>query len=863
MGSICPHCGATLAPDAPEGLCSACIFQAASEESLHDGVSWAALGAGQTDSLDEGLCLQPGDHFGPYRIERLLGRGGMGDVYAAEHLEQGRRLAIKLLSRRLSGSEDRERFLKEGQLAAAVNHPNSVYVFGSEEIAGIPVIAMELLPGGTLKDRVKQRGRLRIEEAIDAILQVISGLEAAHGSGVLHRDIKPSNCFVDVDQTVKVGDFGLSIPTPPLADSGGVRTNIFQGTPGFASPEQLRGDPLDLRADIYSVGATLYYLLTADTPGGHRGLSALAAGVDVAPVRSPRELRPEIPKQLAALILSCLAPDRTLRPSSYAELAVHLSPFSSAFAVPATLSRRIAARMFDAVILLPIVASCTAVVVLSRLATREYDAVFLGVLLPIAVYQGIGDGLFGTTYGKRRCGLRVVGPYGARPGLLRGLVRTGVFIVPLAVALAIRAMAFAPAWPWAPVAALIVGWLLLSVATSRNRVRGLHDLISGTRVIVMPSRGPALAATGTPESLVPSPHAGRHIGPYLVVASLGATDSGELLLGFDPSLKRQAWIHLRPIGSPVASFASRENGRLSRLRWLNGHQTDLGTWDAYEAPDGGPLTDLPTPGSWQSVRQWLLDLAKELDADLKDQSSGTYSLARLWITRDQRLRVLDFCLPRATDGHVATCESPMSLLQSVMDRSLTTVTATDLPLEVSVIRHHLSRGEFTTPSELAAALSSSLYVNDRVTRKQRSAAASATLLTYLIGAPVATAFSVALLRPIAPSVSPETLAQVAGPIAAMFFGLCWGVLWRGGFWLHAFDIAVVTRDGREASRLRAVARAGTAWSLMLAAAIVAEAGSPLIALGLHFTQLILLAYAIDHPNRGLQDRLVGTYLVPR
>ena len=155
----------------------------------------------------------PGQEFGPYRIVRLLGRGGMGEVYEAEQREQGRRVALKVLNQRLTDPHDRARFLREGQLAASISHPNSVYIFGSEEIAGTPVIAMELLAGGTLKDRVREQGPLPPAAAVDAILQVIAGLDAAYAGGILHRDVKPANCFIDRDGTVKVGDFGLSIPT--------------------------------------------------------------------------------------------------------------------------------------------------------------------------------------------------------------------------------------------------------------------------------------------------------------------------------------------------------------------------------------------------------------------------------------------------------------------------------------------------------------------------------------------------------------------------------------------------------------------------------------------------------------------------
>ena len=113
------------------------------------------------ETANDASRLAPGQRFGPYRIERLLGRGGMGEVYEAEHLEHGRRIALKVLSPGLSDAIDRARFLREGQLAAAVNHPHLVYIYGSEDIAGMPAIAMELLPGGTLKERVEKRGTAR------------------------------------------------------------------------------------------------------------------------------------------------------------------------------------------------------------------------------------------------------------------------------------------------------------------------------------------------------------------------------------------------------------------------------------------------------------------------------------------------------------------------------------------------------------------------------------------------------------------------------------------------------------------------------------------------------------------------------
>ena len=142
-----------------------------------------------------------GQSWGSYRIGRLLGRGGMGEVYEAEHLDSGRRVALKVLRSRLQTAEERARFLREGQLAASVSHPHTVYIFGSEEIAGMPVISMELLPGGTLKDRVVARRAAAAPKRWRRVLDIIGGLDAAQAAGILHRDIKPSNCFVDRDGT--------------------------------------------------------------------------------------------------------------------------------------------------------------------------------------------------------------------------------------------------------------------------------------------------------------------------------------------------------------------------------------------------------------------------------------------------------------------------------------------------------------------------------------------------------------------------------------------------------------------------------------------------------------------------------------
>jgi serine/threonine protein kinase len=232
-----------------------------------------------------------------------------------------------------------------------------VYVFETEEIAGIPVIAMELLPGSTLKDRVRSGGPLPPAEAVDAILQVVDGLEAAHAAGILHRDVKPSNCFIDHDGTIKVGDFGLSIPMAQREGAMLTRRASFEGTPEFAAPEQILGEPLDLRADIYSVGATLFFLLTGHPPFEHADLEALIARIRTDPVRIPSNLESRISTELVALVRRCLAKQPLERPASYAELKRQLEPFASTATATAPVGLRAAATVFDLIILVPIAAA--------------------------------------------------------------------------------------------------------------------------------------------------------------------------------------------------------------------------------------------------------------------------------------------------------------------------------------------------------------------------------------------------------------------------------------------------------------------------------------------------------------------------
>jgi serine/threonine protein kinase len=209
----CAKCG-NVPSDTLGGHCPGCLLKEGLAESSAEppGLETAAYqsrpaetAAPRTDALPS-----PGQDFGAYHIVRALGRGGMGSVFEAEELDSGRRLALKVLNHSLDSPGARQRFLREGRLAASVNHPQSVFVFGTEEIQGAPVITMELVQGGTLQDRVRAHGPLPIQEAVDAILQIVDGLEAAQAVGVLHRDIKPANCSVGWSNGRRFGDVWLA-----------------------------------------------------------------------------------------------------------------------------------------------------------------------------------------------------------------------------------------------------------------------------------------------------------------------------------------------------------------------------------------------------------------------------------------------------------------------------------------------------------------------------------------------------------------------------------------------------------------------------------------------------------------------------
>ncbi len=866
--SLCPRCGSVLRTDGTEGLCAACVLaELATPASNSRGDRPAPEDARQADAIVD-WRLEPGERFGPYRIDGLLGRGGMGEVYEAEHIEQCRRVALKVLHHRLRRPDDRARFLAEGQLAAAVNHPNSVYVFDTSEIAGIPVIAMELVVGGTLKDRVRQGGPLPPAEAVDAMLQVVDGLDAAHAAGILHRDVKPSNCFVDQDGTIKVGDFGLSISLG--SHEGAMRTEraSFEGTPEFAPPEQIAGEPLGVQADIYSVGATLYFLLTGHPPFESATLDGLITRIRTKPVRFPRHLQASIPVDLVDLTCRCLAKQPAHRPGTYATLRNELQRFASAAVAPAPLGLRAAATAFDVIVLLPIVAIVLASLVGAQVVRDPVGAGLVVVTLPV-LYWAILEGVFGAGYGKRRCGLRVVTRCGDLPGVTRAVARSVLFVLPVA-SLAIIAVLAKSLVGHVPPSALhgvafgLGTGLLVLPARQRNGFTGLHDILTGTRVI---TRAKIPESRLSPSMIRAADHAkGERVGPYDIVSVVGATDSGRVLLARDPRLKRPVWIHMLPIGTPKVSSIVRHVSRPTRLHWLQGQRTESSAWDAYESPDGQPLLAMASAQPWRSVSVWLGDLASELKASAAEGSLDALALDRIWVTASGRAKLLDFRAPGLTDASPTTCfdvASAQQFLFAAAQHGLGSRTP-PLPLSASMCLRTLENGEFSALSEIPTILAELQTRPDRVTSTARGMTLGLGLVVYLLAGDT---LGRILINGVFPHLPPSVVgwlpmtAAEAGLIGSATLALVWALAFGSGIWLRAFGIAVVTPDGKQASRLRAVWRAAVAWSWVPAQLLFLGHATPL--LGVAVVKIVGLFYAADHPERGIQDRLAGTYLVPK
>jgi len=256
---------------------------------------------------------------GRYTIERLLGSGGMAEVFLAHDEVLDRDVALKVLRTQYAGDEEfYERFRREATSAAGLSHRNIVQVYDRGEAPnGTCYIAMEYVSGGTLKERLDERGPIEPERALAVAGQVAEALWAAHERGVIHRDIKPQNILVTDMGHLKVTDFGIARAASAATISA---TNAVFGTAGYLSPEQALGEPATPRSDLYSLGIVLYELLTGFVPYRADNPVAVCMKHVTEPLTPPRKLDPTIPEAVDALVVKMLAKDPADRPASASEL---------------------------------------------------------------------------------------------------------------------------------------------------------------------------------------------------------------------------------------------------------------------------------------------------------------------------------------------------------------------------------------------------------------------------------------------------------------------------------------------------------------------------------------------------------------
>jgi serine/threonine-protein kinase len=277
-----------------------------------------------------------GQTFGNYRVTELIGEGGMGMVYLAEHPTIGRRAAVKILRSALTENpEITKRFFNEARAANAIRHPGIVEVFDCGTLpSGVSYIVMELLEGENLATRLRRLGRLSLVDARRVAAQTASALAAAHAAGIVHRDLKPDNLYLVPDERdvssemVKVLDFGIAKLGQDSSRSSSVRTRTgsVMGTPAYMSPEQCRGTrEIDHRTDVYALGVILYEMVCGRPPFVSEGFGEMVHLHIGTPPPPPRTLNPSIPDDLERLILGCLAKEPTDRVQTMADVHAALT----------------------------------------------------------------------------------------------------------------------------------------------------------------------------------------------------------------------------------------------------------------------------------------------------------------------------------------------------------------------------------------------------------------------------------------------------------------------------------------------------------------------------------------------------------
>jgi len=613
--------------------------------------------------------------IGHYRLVRLLGTGGMGQVHEGID-DAGNRFAVKLLLPAGSASpEVMDRFRQEGALASSIDHPRCVFVREADEDDGCPYIVMELMSGRTLKDLVREQGALPYRDAIAKMVDVCDGLLEAHDRGLVHRDVKPANCYLEANGRVKIGDFGLARSMD--VDAGLTTTGSFLGTPLFASPEQVRGEAVDVRSDVYSVCATLYYLVTGQAPFESTNPTQVIARIVSDDPTPPSKLVPGLPRAIDRLVLQGLQRDRERRYQDLAALRAAMEPFVGEGERTAGRGRRFAAYALDS-LLFGLIGGAQALAV-GGIDAQHVPTIgqYLSIIGPMYLYLVLTEWGFGGSLGKLSVGLRVRDAIdGGAPRFWQILLRVTLFIFFTGAAVDLFLYLFvsrddAPRWfAMQSIGYLAIEFLYLSPGLIRRRPKFLHDLWSRTRVVQRDRATRPVLAEAAPSVGEPVPSSGEapeRLGRFRLVGRLAIAgrrlgdeavpgvgshavgngafgERAETWVAEDRGLRRQVWISVVPWGMRP-SEARRRCVRSTRLRWLDGGEGANFRWDAYLAPEGAPLslwTRERGALEWKFVRRILGSL---LDETIAGRIDGTRvsvdDPSRIWLDRRGRAVLID------------------------------------------------------------------------------------------------------------------------------------------------------------------------------------------------------------------------------
>src|SRR6266480_2576033 len=310
---VCAECGATVFADAPQGVCSVCLFR-----------TGLALFDNKDDKAFEPTIARMPKDFGDYELLEEIGHGGQGVVYRARQKSLNRTVALKVIGLGRWATETHlRRFRLEAEAAASLNHPSIVPIHEIGERDGCCYFSMNLIEGGQL-DQVVRREAISIRRAAQLIAKLARTVHYAHEHGILHRDIKPGNVLLDIEGEPHLTDFGLARLVE--TESTVTRTTEVLGTPSYMAPEQASGNNVALTSatDIYGLGAVLYHLLTGSPPFvGGTTYETIKLLEDTEP-RPPRLLNPKVDRDLSTICLKCLEKDPKRRYASALALAEDL-----------------------------------------------------------------------------------------------------------------------------------------------------------------------------------------------------------------------------------------------------------------------------------------------------------------------------------------------------------------------------------------------------------------------------------------------------------------------------------------------------------------------------------------------------------